>query len=118
MTTVHAAVTAAVTSYSTAGGVWDLTALLVLLPLIGAAVLLLGGRRTDPWGHLLGCALPIGSFVIGLVLFFAMLGRHGAQRAVDQHVFSWVPAGSFHVNINFLVDPLSIVFVLLITGVG
>ena len=28
-------------------------------PLAGAAVLLLGGRRTDPWGHLLGCATAL-----------------------------------------------------------
>ena len=32
------------------------TWLLVALPLAGAAILLFGGRRTDPWGHLLGCA--------------------------------------------------------------
>ena len=34
---------------------WPLVIVLVL-PAIGAAVLLLGGRRTDAWGHLLGCA--------------------------------------------------------------
>ena len=34
---------------------FGLTWLLIALPLLGAAVLLLGGRRTDRWGHLLGC---------------------------------------------------------------
>ena len=34
--------------------------LVVALPALGAAVLLLGGRRTDKWGHWLGCATVVG----------------------------------------------------------
>src|SRR4051794_22842051 len=110
--------TAAV-QYAHATGVFKLTFVLILLPAIGAAVLLLGGKRTNAWGHLLGCAMPIGSFVIGVIEFFAMIGRDGGQsRQLDQHVFSWVPVSGFHVNANVLIDPLSICFVLLITGVG
>ncbi len=107
------------THYVAATGVFHLTFLLVLLPTVGAAVLLLGGRRTNPWGHLLGCAMPILSFVIGVIEFVALIGRDGGQsRQLDQHLWSWVPAGSFHANVNLLLDPLSLVFVLLITGVG
>jgi NADH-quinone oxidoreductase subunit L len=101
-----------------ATGAFDLTFLLVLIPAVSAAVLLLGGRRTNAWGHLLGCAAPIASFAIGLVLFFGLLGKNTNDRQVDQHLFSWVPAGSFHVSVSVLIDPLSAVFVLLITGVG
>jgi NADH-quinone oxidoreductase subunit L len=105
--------------YAAATGVFDLTFLLVLLPLIGAAVLLLGGKRTNSWGHLLGCALPIGSFVVAVIEFFALIGRDGGQsRQLDQHLFTWVPVAGFHVNANLLLDPLSLVFVLLITGIG
>ena len=115
MLTLHAATT----SYVAATGAFKLTFLLVLIPALSAAVLLLGGRRTNPWGHLLGCAAPIASFVIGVVLFIALTGRDGGQsRQLDQHLFSWVPAGSFRVNASLLLDPLSLVFVLLITGVG
>jgi len=46
--------------------------LLVLLPAASAAVLLLGGRRTNSWGHLLGCATPIAAFVIAVIEFFAL----------------------------------------------
>src|SRR3954464_12781469 len=106
-------------TYANASGVFNLTFLLVLLPALSAAVLLLGGRRTNAWGHLLGCATPIASFVIGVVLFFALIGRDGGQsRQIDQHLFTWIPVGSFHANANLLIDPLSSVFVLLITGVG
>jgi NADH-quinone oxidoreductase subunit L len=100
-------------------GVFNLTFLLVLLPAASAAVLLLGGKRTDPWGHLLGCATPIASFLIGVIEFFALIGRDGGQsRQLDQHLWTWVPVAGFHADVNFLLDPLSLTFVLLITGVG
>ena len=38
--------------------------LLIALPLAGAVVLLLGGRATNPWGHLLGCATVLASFAV------------------------------------------------------
>src|SRR3954466_333488 len=105
--------------YAHASGVFSLMFLLVLLPSLSAAVLLLGGRRTNAWGHLLGCATPIASFVIGLVMFFGLIGRDGGQtRQIDQHLFTWIPVGGFHADANLLFDPLSSVFVLLITGVG
>jgi NADH-quinone oxidoreductase subunit L len=111
--------TAAPVTYAAATGVFHLTFLLVALPAASAVVLLLGGRRTNAWGHLLGCATPILGFVIGVVEFFALIGRDSGQsRQLDQHLFSWVPVAGFQVNANVLLDPLSLVFVLLITGVG
>jgi NADH-quinone oxidoreductase subunit L len=107
------------TSYVHSTGVFDLTFLLIALPAVSAAVLLLGGKRTNSWGHLLGTAAPIGSFLIAAIEFFALIGRDGGQsRQLDQHLWTWVPVAGFHANVNFLLDPLSIVFVLLITGVG
>jgi NADH-quinone oxidoreductase subunit L len=101
-----------------ASGVLRAIWLLPLFPLFGAAVLLLGGRRTDRWGHLLGVAMPIASFGYALIAFFTLLGYPAAQRSRDTHIFTWVLTGSFKVPIAFLTDPLSISFVLLITGVG
>jgi NADH-quinone oxidoreductase subunit L len=103
---------------ATATGVFSLTWLLIALPVFGAAVLLLGGRRTDRIGHLLGTAMPAASFLLGLVQFFAMLGRDSGDRAVGQHVYSWISVGRFQVDVGLLVDQLSMCFVLLITGVG
>ncbi len=101
-----------------ATGALSLAWLLVALPLLGAAVLLLGGRRTDKWGHLLGTAMPALAFVVGLVQYLALLGRDPEQRSVSQHLFSWIPAGTFQVDVGLRVDPLSMCFVLLITFVG
>jgi NADH-quinone oxidoreductase subunit L len=94
------------------------TWLVVALPAAGAAILLLGGRRTDPWGHLLGCATALASFGVGLALLTDMLGRHGDARTISQHLFSWIPVGALHVDVALQIDQLSICFVLLITGVG
>jgi NADH-quinone oxidoreductase subunit L len=92
--------------------------LLLVFPLAGAVILLLGGKRSNSWGHLVGVAMPVASFVYGLVAFIAMLGYPASQRSRDLHLYSWIPVGGFKVSIGLLLDPLSICFVLLITGVG
>ncbi|PBC58795.1 NADH-quinone oxidoreductase subunit L [Rhodococcus sp. ACPA1] len=92
--------------------------LLPVLPLFGAAVLLLAGRRSDARGHLLGCATALVSFALGVVFFVDMLGRDAAERVVHQTLFSWVPVGELQVDFGLQLDQLSVCFVLLITGVG
>jgi NADH-quinone oxidoreductase subunit L len=91
--------------------------LLIALPLAGAAVLLLAGKRADKWGHLLGCATVLTSFVLGLVDFLKLRGLSGAA-GVDQRLFTWIPVNGFQVDAGLRFDRLSAVFVLLITGVG
>jgi len=103
---------------TSADGVYSLLWLVVALPLAGAAILLVGGRYTDKWGHLLGTLLPIGSFVISLVLFADLLGRDAGDRQVSQHVFDWIQTGHLDVGMDLLYDPLSALFLLLVTGVG
>ena len=95
-----------------------LTWLLVALPAAGAALLLLGGRSTDRFGHLVGCAAAVASFAVGVTLLADMLGRPGDDRAIHPNLFSWVPVGGLHVDFGLQIDQLSICFVLLITGVG
>src|SRR5450755_2875181 len=99
-----------------ATGALRLSWLLLAFPLFGAAVLLLGGRRTDRWGHLLGAAMPVASFVYAVIAFFALIGA--GHRSQDQHLFSYIPVAGLQVNMGLLTDQLSISFVLLITGVG
>jgi NADH-quinone oxidoreductase subunit L len=118
MTTLtgSAHVLAATVATVPATGALKLSWLLLAFPLFGAAVLLVGGRRTDRWGHLLGVAMPVAAFVYGVIAFFSLLGD--SDRSQDQHVYSWIPVARLQVNLNLLVDQLSICFVLLITGVG
>ncbi|MEU5957248.1 NADH-quinone oxidoreductase subunit L [Streptomyces sp. NPDC047525] len=96
----------------------NLIALLVAAPLLGAAVLLCGGRRLDRVGHWLGTLLAAASFVVGVVLFADMLGKGAEERSLSQHLFSWIPVEGFQADVAFQLDQLSMTFVLLITGVG
>jgi NADH-quinone oxidoreductase subunit L len=94
------------------------TWLLVALPLAGAAILLFGGRRTDRWGHWLGCATALTAFGVGLSLLSELLGRAADDRVIHQKVFSWIPVGQLQVDLGLQIDQLSVCFVLLISGVG
>ncbi|MFF3019796.1 NADH-quinone oxidoreductase subunit L [Streptomyces sp. NPDC057939] len=96
----------------------NLIALLVAAPLLGAAVLLCGGRRLDKVGHWLGTLLAAVSFGIGVALFADMLGRSADDRTLHQRLFSWIPVEGFQADIAFQLDQLSMTFVLLISGVG
>ncbi|PRW63951.1 NADH-quinone oxidoreductase subunit L [Actinopolyspora mortivallis] len=90
--------------------------LIIAVPLLGAAVLLLAGRRANGWGHLLGCATVIASFGYSLALFASV--TEGGPPARSLHLFSWIPVNALQVDFGLRIDPLSLVFVLLITGVG
>jgi NADH-quinone oxidoreductase subunit L len=99
-----------------ATGALKLSWLLLAFPLFGAVVLLLGGRRTDRWGHLLGSVMPVAAFVYAAIAYFSLLGD--THREQDQHLYTYILVGRFQASVNLLIDPLSICFVLLITGVG
>lgn len=92
--------------------------LLPALPLAGAVILLLTGRRADAWGHLLGCLTALASFAVAIVAFVAMLGRDDATRAIELDLYHWVPVTGLNVELGLQLDQLSMCFALLITGVG
>ncbi|MEU8521570.1 NADH-quinone oxidoreductase subunit L [Streptomyces sp. NBC_01216] len=96
----------------------NLIALLIAAPLLGAAVLLCGGRRLDKAGHWLGTLFAAVSFALGVLLFADMLGKGADDRALHQTLYTWIPVESFQADIAFQLDQLSMTFVLLITGVG
>lgn len=95
---------------------FDYLWLLIGFPLIGATILLLVGREGDKYGHLLGTLMSAASFALGLTLFIELLSMD--ERSVTQTVFTWIDAGAFKVDMSLHFDPLSSLFVLLITGVG
>ena len=94
-------------------GITSVAWLLLVLPLAGAAILLIGGRALDRIGHLLATLMVVVAFGIGLALFF-QIGPEGASL----HLFDWIPSGDLDIGFGLQLDPLSLTFVLLITGVG
>jgi len=91
---------------------------LIALPLFSSAILLLAGKRSNSWGHVLATTVSASAFTVGVIEFFAMQGRPEESRAVTQKLFTWISVGTFKVDASLLLDQLSICFVLLITGVG
>ncbi|MFI6506216.1 NADH-quinone oxidoreductase subunit L [Streptosporangium sp. NPDC050855] len=88
---------------------------MIALPLLGAAVLLLLGRRSDRWGHLLGVAMSLGAFAVAVAVFLQLLGLNPEQRRQGVPLYEFIPGIA---DMGLLIDPLSISFALLITGVG
>jgi NADH-quinone oxidoreductase subunit L len=101
-----------------ASGMFSLTAVLIAIPLASAALLLLAGRRSNAWGHLIGTAAALASFGVGVALFLAMLGQPEDARTINQQLWTWISVGGFSADVGLQIDPLSMSFVLLITGVG
>lgn len=101
----------------------DLQTLLILLipaaPLMGFLLISLNDKRI---GHtataFIACGVVLLSFLMSLYLFSTMLQLPEDQRSMQVVLANWFSAGNFSVNISFLVDPLSIIMIMIITGVG
>jgi NADH-quinone oxidoreductase subunit L len=118
MTLASALVAQTTEEAATVGGVFSASWLLIALPLLGAGVLLLSGRRLTPVAPVLGCVAPVAAFVVAAVLFVAMVGRAPEERAVSVPLYDFFSVGDYSVAVGLLLDQLSMAFVLLITGVG
>jgi len=99
--------------------VLDLVWLVPALPLAGAALLLLFGKRIgEPIAGWVGSATLGLSFVWSFVTFLALRNLAPVHRAHVADLFTWLPSGGLRVQMGFLADPLSVAFILFITGVA
>ncbi|MGB3412283.1 MAG: NADH-quinone oxidoreductase subunit L [Microthrixaceae bacterium] len=97
----------------------DLIWLIPALPLYGFVMLVLLGRKFgDPKAGWFASLLVAGSFGVTLKVFFDLLALPSEQRVFTQELFTWMPSGTFDVSFGFMVDPLSILMCLFITGIG
>ncbi|GIK43700.1 MAG: NADH-quinone oxidoreductase subunit L [Chloroflexota bacterium] len=91
--------------------------LTIALPIVGVLFNGLLGRRV---GYrvvsIVGPLVVLAAFLVGLGAFFELLGRGG--EAVIVPLWTWATIGDFNVEINLLADPLSLLMVLVVTGVG
>ncbi|MCW2719072.1 MAG: proton-translocating NADH-quinone oxidoreductase, chain [Pseudonocardia sp.] len=101
-----------------ASGIASLAWLLFALPALGSLILFVAGRRANPWGHWLGVLTVVASFVLGLAILLETLGLPAAQRTTEVSLYDWIHVAGLNVDFGLRLDPLSLTFVLLITGVG
>ncbi len=92
--------------------------LLIAIPLASAAILLLLGRRADRWGHWLGVLSVLAAFVLAVSYFLQLRDLPADDRRASIDLFPFLHVGSLRIDFGLLFDPLSAIFVLLITGVG
>jgi NADH-quinone oxidoreductase subunit L len=94
-------------------------ALIPALPLAAVLVnLLLGdrlGRRGTAW---LACGAVGAAFLVAVRAVLALAALPESHRAIVQTAWTWIHVGDFTANVSFLLDPLSGVMALVVTGVG
>src|ERR1043165_7661203 len=96
---------------------FDLLWLIPVLPLIGAAINGIFGKRLPKSVIATVGSATVGiSFLIGLRAFIAMLGTTALPIVRDY--FTWIQAGRFQAQFGFLLDHLSGLMILIVTGVG
>ncbi len=99
----------------------DLIWLIPLLPLIGFLVNGLG-RNILPKSlvGVVGSGVVLVSFLLSCGVFGDVYAARQAGEAASftQPIFDWIGAGSLSVSLSFLVDPLSAIMLLIVTGIG
>ncbi|MDN5930009.1 MAG: NADH-quinone oxidoreductase subunit L [Pseudonocardia sp.] len=101
-----------------ATGVASLAWLLFVLPAAGALILLVAGRRANAWGHWLGVLTVLASFGVGLAIFLETVALPASARTRELSLYDWISVAGLDIDFGLRLDPLSLTFVLLITGVG
>ncbi len=97
----------------------DLVWLIPALPLAGFLLLLFFGRRIgEPLAGWIASAMVGLSFVVTLIVWAGLLDRPSEDREFTQILFQWLPVGNLHVDVGFLVDPLSITMAIFVTGIA
>jgi NADH-quinone oxidoreductase subunit L len=95
----------------------NLVWLVPFFPLIGFLIIgLLGKNISKTVAAFIGCGSVIIAFVISILIFVELTGTAQKSHTID--LFSWISAGKLSIPFSFLIDPLSSLFLLIITGIG
>ena len=93
--------------------------LIPFFPLLGALVNGVGGSRLDQKtvGYV-GCLTVALSFIAAFLISVKLLTFAPAQRSIEITIFNWITSGLLQIDVTFLIDPLSTLMTLVVTGVG
>lgn len=94
----------------------QLIGLIPLLPLISFIIIgLFGKKLPHSMINILACGSVLVSFLISCYIFSNINHEH---HSFEYNIFNWINSGELHIGFSLLVDPLSSLFLLIITGVG
>ncbi|HLG19445.1 MAG TPA: NADH-quinone oxidoreductase subunit L [Bdellovibrionota bacterium] len=97
--------------------------LIPFFPLLTSAIIRFFGKRLlpRPAVHVLACGSVFASFILAVVGFFQLRGMPHSETEpfhLTNDIFTWIRVGTFEVHTRFLLDSLSSVMALVVTGVG
>ncbi|MBK8522249.1 MAG: NADH-quinone oxidoreductase subunit L [Ferruginibacter sp.] len=99
------------------GNIFQLVWLIPVLPLLGFLINGLGRKQVSKtMAGIIGSGTVLGSFVISLLVFMQL--NSGNVPAAPFHYFDFINITALKIGFDFQIDPLSAVFLLIITGVG
>jgi NADH-quinone oxidoreductase subunit L len=96
---------------------------IVLLPLAGAVINGVAGATIQKaFGKraisVIACTPVLLAFVLSVVAFWQLRSLDPAHRLLLDRLFTWIAVGGLRVDVAFQADPLSVVMILVVTGVG
>ncbi|MGE5219807.1 MAG: NADH-quinone oxidoreductase subunit L [Chloroflexota bacterium] len=96
---------------------------IVFLPLLGAIINgVLGAKIQKSLGKraiaLIACTPVVVAFLLSLNAFFTLKALEPEQRFLIDNLYRWIDLGSLKVDMAFMIDPLSAVMILVVTGIG
>ncbi len=90
--------------------------LILLFPLLGFLVNGLGGsKRSEKVVGIIGCGSVGGSLLLSIYYFVVSLRDKSFHEKID--LYPWI-TGGLHIDFSLWVDPLTVVMLLIVTGVG
>ncbi|MDD5642078.1 MAG: NADH-quinone oxidoreductase subunit L, partial [Syntrophales bacterium] len=97
----------------------DYVWLIPLFPFLGCLINgLLGKNLSKNVVGTIGSLMVGLSFLVTLTIFLEFLKLPADARHVEKVVYTWITSGSFQVPIAFLIDPLSLIMLLVVSGVS
>jgi NADH-quinone oxidoreductase subunit L len=94
-------------------------ALIPLLPFVGFLVNATLGRRLSKTvsGGVASLAM-LGSFAVSVLAVIQLAGLDPGARAIRQRLYTWIASGDLSIGLEFVLDPLSALMILVVTGIG
>ncbi len=97
----------------------DTVGFIPLFPALGFAVNLFFGRRISRTASgTIACTAVGLSFILAVVELIGLLNLPAASRSVEKIFFNWIVSGDFQAPAGFLIDPLSVSMMLVVSGVS
>src|SRR4051812_16263473 len=92
--------------------------LIPALPLLAFAINGLFGRVLKKTSGIIAVVLVGVTFLLSVLAFIDIANRPEHSPAFQYTLYTWIPSGDFHVNIAFMVDQLTVIMLIVVTGVG